>query len=274
MSKFIDSEFSATARSKSGRSYSGSRIATATHILDIPAELAALVRAAHASDFNIVEVDGTAPGNTSVSPLVLKVLVDHGARTGIPIKYTLRTTGGKVIYETSNVRSALPFYQSPGAVLEIVAQRALADVRVAANSYSEETVEQKLRECAIQGIMRNFPTRNGASGYGAAVRTVNGDIYFGGQYSAFDERLGVHAEMAVLLNALLSGATGFTHVGIASSKFPDSIAPPCGSCRQFLAEAARATLSTPTIHLFASKTDEKSSYSLEELLPVQWTNKK
>src|SRR3989344_924346 len=274
MSKFIDKSSFATARTRSGRSYGGFRIATSTHVLDIPAELVALVRAVHRNDFDITEVSATIQTGGSVSPLVLKILADHTARTDIPIRYSLRTAKSALVFETDDARTAIPFYQSPGKTLEMLAKRTYVDAKIPADSYEESAIEKKMYECAMVGIGRNFPTRDRASCYGAAGRTTSGDIYFGGQYSAFDERLGVHAEMAVLINALLDGATGFTHVGIASSKFPDSIAPPCGACRQFLFEAAAATGSVLTMHLFASQGIARATYSLDELLPIPWSNKK
>src|SRR3989344_4836911 len=108
MSRFIDNAFLASARSRSGRIYRGSRISTATHVLDIPAELAALVRAVHHNDFDITEIVTTLDEEYPVSPLVLKILADHTSRTGVPIRYILRTIAGQTISEINDVREALP----------------------------------------------------------------------------------------------------------------------------------------------------------------------
>lgn len=265
MSRFIDTETFAEARSRSGRSYTGLHIFSQTHMHDIPAELAALVRAMHENDLEISEVLATGTG--PVSPLVLKILADHGIRTGVPVAYTLRTPAGEVVFKTGDARETLPFYVPAGAELQCLSGRQISSAKITDDS-------KTLRELAIAGMGRNFPTREGASGYGAALRIANGDIYFGGQYSAYDERLGVHAEMAVLASALADGAAGFTDIAIASSKFPESPALPCGCCLQFLSEAVRATKSQPLIHLFASEGEQSATYSLDELLPVQWTNRK
>jgi cytidine deaminase len=243
-------------------------------MLDIPAELAALIRAVHHNDTDIVSVETTVDDpSISISPIVLKILADHSARTGSAIHYTICDKHGSTLFETYDARAALPGYTPTPVILTSLATREFSEAKISASAIQDD-LETTLRNAAIAGITRNFPTYNSASGYGAAVRTTGGDIYFGGQYSAFDQRLGIHAEMAVLTHAFLDGATGFTHLSLASTKFQDSPASPCGCCRQFIAESARATDSNPQIHLFASETDAAAVYILEELLPVQWTNKK
>ena len=139
---------------------------------------------------------------------------------------------------------------------------------------SNISIEMQLRKWARIGCGNNFPTRDGASGYGAAVLTAAGNIYYGGQYSTFEHRLGVHAEMATLLNALMDGARDITHIGIASSKFVDTLCSPCGCCRQFIAEMSRTYDFSPGIYLFASGNEQFKLCSINELLPVQWTNRK
>lgn len=264
MSKFIDRDCRATATANSGRAYIGCRIRSQTHILDIPAELTALIAAVHDNDRIVVAVNAA---GDALSPLTLKLLIDHSARTGAPMAYSLKDTGGTLLFETPDVRTALPSYVSPATAL---ANQAYEIGMVKRGEYAD--VARALRDAAIAGIARNFPTRDGASGYGAAVRTVEGDIYFGGQYSTPDERLGAHAEMAVLARALSLGAGGFTDVAVASSKFPEVPASPCGACRQFIREAATATGSRPTIHLFASESSASAVHTLPELLPTPWTN--
>lgn len=262
------------ATSASGASYAAGRVGSQTHLLDIPSELAALVRAVHANDCCITEVATLAEGASSPSPLVLKILADHGARTGLPIRYSLRDAAGTAVFETPDARAAIPAYRSPLPVLaSLVSRRPDAPKRVLAGPPPAD-IERQLRDAAVAGCARNFPTREGASGYGAAVLTAEGMLYFGGQYSDPGERLGVHAEMAVLLNVLMDGARNITHIGIASSKFPDTPASPCGACRQFIAEMSRAYGFSPKLCVFASAGAASASYTLPELLPVQWSNKK
>ena len=274
MSTFIDANISSCAITRSGRRYTGAHIPSTTHMLDIPAELSALIRAVHHNDTDVVSVETIVDDlSISVSPLVLKILADHSARTGSAIHYTLCDKHGSILFETDDACAALSGYTPTPMTLTSLAMREYSEAKISASA-THDDLETTLRNAALAGITRNFPTYDRASGYGAAVRTTDGNIYFGGQYSAFDHRLGVHAEMAVLTHALLDGAMGFTHIALASTKFKDSPASPCGCCRQFMAEVARATDSTPQIHLFASETDATAVYTLEELIPVQWTNKK
>lgn len=273
MSRFIDTAFSAHALSRSGRSYTGYRASSHTHMHDISAELMALIAAVHANDPVIESMEGTSAAQAGVSPLVLKILADHGARTGVAIRYRLNDPDGE-LFKTDDTGTTLPGYVSPGKFLPFLSKRAVSDARRTSHATEEADIAKELKACALLGIERNFPKYEGASGYGAAVRTDVGDIYFGGQYSAFDQRLGVHAEMGVISRALSEGARAITHIGIVSSKFPDSPASPCGCCRQIIAEVARETARAPRIYLFASRTEEMQSFALDELFPVQWTNEK
>lgn len=268
MSRFIDRDCRATATTVSGRAYNGYRLRSQTHLLDIPAELAALIAAVHDNESAVAAV--TAVG-AALSPLTLKLLVDHCARTGTPIAYSLTDPSGALLFEESDVRTALPTYASPATRLATLADRRYGKGVVKNGTYAETA--RALRAAAIVGIARNLPTRDGASGYGAAVRTTDGDIHFGGQYSTPDERLGAHAEMAVIARMLSQGANGFTDIAIASSKFPEVPVSPCGACRQFIAEAAAATDSRPAIHLFASESESSATYALSELLPAPWANR-
>ena len=113
-------------------------------MLDIPAELVALVRAVHRNDFDITEVSATIQTGGSVSPLVLKILADHTARTDIPIRYSLRTAKSALVFETDDARTAIPFYQSPGKTLEMLAKRTYVDAKIPADSYEESAIEKKM----------------------------------------------------------------------------------------------------------------------------------
>lgn len=273
MLKFIDQAISARATTRSGRTYESAHIKSATHILDISAELAVLILAVHHNDPDVVSVETvTDESAASVSPLVLKLLVDHGTRTGTTIHYTLRTKRGELLLEADDARVLIPFYTPHVATLASLAARSFSPAKITAQDISDE-IEVPLRDAARAGITRNFPTYENASGYGASLRTTDGTIYFGGQYSTPDHRAGAHAEMAVLIHALLDGATGFTHLALASSKFKDTPASPCGCCRQLLAEVARETKSDIRIHLFASETDATTVHTIDELLPILWINR-
>lgn len=258
------------ATSRSGETYAAGSVASQTHLLDIPSELAALVRATHHQDYAITSVDTMVsdPG-VPVSPLALKILADHAARTGVPIRYALYAPDGRELFTVADAQSALPFYRSGRHALTTLAKEASRPTAMVA---ADENVESQLKKCAFAGMTRNFPTREGASGYGAAVLAGDDTIYFGGQYSTFEERLGVHAEMGVLLHALMSGVRDISHMGIVSSKFPDTSVAPCGACRQFIAEVCQLYGMTPAIWCFASVSDAHTSHSVAELLPAAWSS--
>lgn len=261
------------ATSRSGTQYLASRVRTSTHILDIPSELAALVRASHANEYLIESVE-TIVDNAAqpVSPLVLKILIDHAVRTGIQMDYTLRDSSGALIYECDDVRFSLPFYKSPLEKLSILDGRDKSHSVTPVNR--QLPIQDQLRTAAREGIARNFPVRDKASGYGAAALTTSGIIHFGGQYSTPDERLGVHAEMGVLIAALFAHTGSVTHIGVMSSKHESTVCSMCGSCRQFIADLSALHGWSPELYLFASGSDRYVRYSLSELLPVQWASTK
>lgn len=263
------------AVSRSGALYPAGYVGSQTHLLDIPSELAALVRAVQHNDVHIEAVHTIVPDPaTPLSPLVVKLLIDHGARTGTPLRYCVRDTSGAILFESRDVRELLPWYPEPSVALASVTERVADPATGRLDPASDLSTEMQLRAWALKGRTRNFPTYDAASGYGAAVLTGTGDIYYGGQYSTFDHRLGVHAEMGALVNAIMDGARDITHIGIASSKFPDTPCSSCGCCRQFVSEIARKHDLTPTFCLFASENEEYVAHAASELLPAQWTNKK
>jgi cytidine deaminase len=265
------------AVSKSGAWYLAGAVGSENHLLDISSELAVLVRAAHNNDILIEEIHTLVTDSAAlISPLTLKILADHSARTGIAIQYTIRDTTGKILFDIADARDAIPFYRAPDSVLGLVTKRAPKPAKVSLDKNSTESAEYQLRTWALAGCERNFPTYDGASGYGAALLTASGEIYYGGQYSTFEQRLGVHAEMGVLINALMDGVRDITHLGVASSslRFVETPCSPCGCCRQFMAELFRSYDISPKILLFASGNEQFVSYAIENILPVQWSNKK
>lgn len=263
------------AVSRSGALYPAGYVGSQTHLLDTPSELAALVRAVQHNDVHVEAVYTTVPDpSTPLSPLVVKLLIDHGARTGTPLRYYIRDISGKVLLESSDVRELLPWYPEPSTPLVSITGRVADSATGRLDPASDLPTEMQLREWALKGRTRNFPTYDAASGYGAAILTNTGDIYYGGQYSTFDHRLGVHAEMGVLINAIMDGARDITHIGIVSSKFPDTPCSPCGCCLQFVSEISRKYDFSPIFCLFASENEQYVTYTTSELLPAQWTNKK
>ena len=270
-SKAQKSATGSVAISQSSTYYAGS-VASDTHLLDIPSEQLALTSASHNNDFKIEGVltlsEESAP---VVSPIVLKIIADHATRIGRPIGYCLLNEEREVVFQTEDVNSVLPFYASPLAPLTVINDRRLSPSPVPFKGSDELFL---LKRHTLEGIKRNFPTSDSASGYGAAVLTEGGMVYFGGQYSSPDKRLGVHAEMGVISRALMEEGARIKAIGVASSKYEEEPCQMCGCCRQFLSEVCERYSIDPTIFCFAASTDAVAIYKIKDLLPNRWTSKK
>jgi cytidine deaminase len=263
---------SSVARSVSGAIYDGVLIGSDTNLLTITSEQVALSMATAVQEYGIEKVITMTTGSASdlQSPLVLKILVDHALRTKRVIAYSIVNQNGETLFEIDDVQKAFPFYSPVPIILEKVS------TAVVAANIVETDVEniEALKQCAIEGILRNFPLYDSASGYGAAVMTSSGKIFFSGQYSSPDRRLSAHAEMNAMLCAVMAGETDIIRLGVVSSKFTDEPCQMCGMCRQFLAEMCAKWNIDPAIHCFASETDASVMWRLKEYLPATWTSKK
>lgn len=260
------------AYSHSGEKYTTGSVESDSHLLDIPSEQAALVLSVHRNDFAVHRIATITEGGGGVlvSPLTLKIVIDHARRTGIPISYAIFNQEGAILFETKNVGALCSFYEPPVKPLGKI-QDSKPNTNRATWDSVENSLKDALKRYAVLGCERNFPTRDSASGYGAAIATKNGMIYFGGQYSSFEKRTGLHAEMAVITAALMDGVTDFAAIGIVSSKHADVPCTPCGCCRQFMAELFRKYASNPRVYCFAKESDVFAEYTIEQLIPDAWT---
>ena len=97
---------------------------------------------------------------------------------------------------------------------------------------------------------------------GAAVRCTDGAIYSGANVENASYGLSMCAERTALFTAVASGRIAFEALAIAG---PERVAtPPCGACRQVLAEfgrQVRVVYTTPEGH---------AATTLEALLPIQF----
>ncbi len=265
---------SSVAKSLQGKIYTAGKVSSDTHLLDFTSEQVALTISVHARDPYIIEViTMTEEKEASASPLVLKVLADHSARTGLPIKYSIINKSGEKIFSTTDVLESIPFYK-------IERQKYLpSKTRNKKNpviKICKGKEVQLLKKYALLGTMRNFPTYAGASGYGASVVGEDGSIYYGGQYSSFEKRTGLHAEMATTIVALMNGVKKIKALGLVSSKHTDLPCELCGCCRQFFSELIAKGKVSPDIAFYCFAKDNKTQkkYSMNELLPNGWSSKK
>jgi len=206
---------------------------------------------------------------SKVSPIAIKIMIDHSIRTHIPIEYKIVDKNKKILFQSKNIQSLLPFYKPE----KIIIDRFIGQ-KPEKNFVKEKLTDPlRLKKYALWGLERNFPSYNSASGYGTALATKTGKIYFGGQYSSPDKSLSLHSEVTTILSALANRENKITHIGIVSTKHLDSPCDMCGICRQFISEMASKLKISPKLYCFAKDTDEYRSYSIEEYLPSSWTSK-
>ncbi len=267
---------SSLAYSKSGKKYLAGIIETDTHLLNYTSEQNAIVLGTIQKDYSINKVVTMVEDSTSqtfLSPLVVKFLIDYSIRSSTKIEYEILNTTGKRLFHTKNVAEVFPLYKPARVDLKMVKENKKPKTNKV-KIKSGENAEEILKKYAIEGVARNFPMYDSASGYGTAILTKNGTIYFGGQYTSPDHRNGYHSEISVIMSAIMDGNTEITHLGLVSTKFADEPCDCCGICRQFIAEiSARYNLDIKIIN-FAKDKNIKKENNINTYLPSQWTNKK
>jgi len=258
------------AYSRSGQKYFAGSVDSDTNILNVTSEHASLCLSTLNTDYGIEKIVTLAGNGVAISPIPLKIIADYSLRTKLPVSYKLINQDQNIIFETRDVFEALNFYKPEEILLSRIQNSKFSQ------NYTEARVSEplELKQFAVQGIERNFPLYDSASGYGTALTTKSGKVYFGGQYSSPDKRLGLHSEMTTMISALMAGEREIESIGIVSSKFPDSPCDMCGICRQFLAEISAKLNIDPVLYCFSRDTDEYKTYKINDYLPSVWTSKK
>ncbi len=265
------------AQSESGAHYLAGSIDSDTKLLGISSEQAVLGLATLAQDYKIhqiITLRELGEEVFSLSPIIAKIIIDYSSRTGKAIEYSVIDMSGNKLFDTLNLNKFYTAYQPANNLLA----RVNSDIAVSPNWLELPTqnldYQKILKEYALKGLERNFPISEGVSGYSTAVITKSGRLYYGGQYSSSDERLGLHSEMNVVISALMNKDDEITHLGLVSTKYPDSPCFPCGGCRQFLAELSNKFNWDLEILCFAKETDDLAQRKISDLLPDLWTSKK
>ena len=96
---------------------------------------------------------------------------------------------------------------------------------------------------------------------GAAIRAEDGRIYAGANIENLSFPQGWCAEPTAISHMIMGGAKKIVEMAVIAEKLP--LCPPCGGCRQKIAEFA--TAKTP-IYL-CDETGVKKTMTMEELLP-------
>jgi len=125
----------------------------------------------------------------------------------------------------------------------------------------------KLIESAKEARSRAFSFKSGHS-FGAAILTVDGNIFPGCNSEGVISSLGVCAEMSAIDHAVVHGFYDFKAVCVVD----DSITYPCGACLQYLTQFGQ--VNDCDLEIIAS--DISGNYEikkLSELLPKQFISK-
>ena len=96
---------------------------------------------------------------------------------------------------------------------------------------------------------------------GAAIRADDGRIYTGANIENLSFPQGWCAEPTAISHMIMAGSKKIVEMAVIAEKLP--LCPPCGGCRQKIAEFA--TAKTP-IYL-CDETGVKKTMTMEELLP-------
>ena len=96
---------------------------------------------------------------------------------------------------------------------------------------------------------------------GAAIRAEDGKIYAGANIENLSFPQGWCAEPTAISHMIMAGNKKIVEMAVVAEKLP--LCPPCGGCRQKIAEFA--TAKTP-IYL-CDETGVKKTMTMEELLP-------
>lgn len=97
---------------------------------------------------------------------------------------------------------------------------------------------------------------------GAALRTKSGRVYSGSNVENASYGLTICAERVAIFNAVSAGEREFEALAVVN----EELAPPCGACRQVLAEFG---LDTKVI--IADLGDSREVHTVRDLLPIAFT---
>lgn len=100
---------------------------------------------------------------------------------------------------------------------------------------------------------------------GAALETTDGSIFTGCNVENASYGLTVCAERTAVATAVAAGHRTFRRIAI--STFDEMATPPCGACRQVLAEFA------PEMEVHSEAGSHRMLWRLDELLPARFSSR-
>lgn len=125
--------------------------------------------------------------------------------------------------------------------------------------------KQQLVELALQAREKSYAPYSGFS-VGAALLTAEGQVYTGANIESASYTPTICAERVATFTAVHAGERQFAAMAIVGGKAGEPVSaycPPCGVCRQVLAEFCDSTF---PILLYDGETIKE--YTLEQLLPA------
>jgi cytidine deaminase len=235
-----------------------------THLLNVMSEQAALAVAVASKDAHVKEMVTLVENEFFLSPLLVKTLVDHVIRTGSRMSYKVFNLNCECLFYCEDIKEL--FYNPSYRVLKKIEGWSFRKNFVVVNP--SIPIEDQLEACAREGMTTHFSS-NSKSNYGASV-LVGDKIYFGGVYSSFDHRVGLHAEMVAALSCFAKGDIAISKVAVVSSKFVDSPTYMCGCCRQFFVEVQMKSQSPIEVIAFSFDRKIRERAMLSDLMPLSW----
>ena len=128
--------------------------------------------------------------------------------------------------------------------------------------------DQELCSMALSARELSYSPYSGIT-VGAALLTGSGKVYLGANIENASFTPTVCAERTAIFRALLDGERDFLKIAIAGGKSgenPRGLFPPCGVCRQVMAEFC-----PPSLEVLLVGDGETETLRLSELLPFGFT---
>lgn len=122
---------------------------------------------------------------------------------------------------------------------------------------------KELARKAVEAKSKALPTYSHFH-VGAALLTFDGNIYQGANIENSSYSLTICAERTAVFQAILEGERKFEAIAIAGDS--EDFLPPCGACRQVLADLCGKDLEV----ILTNQKGEIKTFKLDQLLPFSF----
>ena len=135
-----------------------------------------------------------------------------------------------------------------------------------------ESYINKLAKMAYKAVLMPRVPKDLGAKYGAAVLSINNEIYYGFNIFSSTHSLSLHAEQCAIVNAKINNDYLIKAIAISSDD-ASTLPLPCGICRQLLYENSRYS-KIDILVIICNTSHVKKTYYLSELLPFPWPSRK